>query len=367
MNHLAQLIDPDIRRAETLPGYLYTDPRYFALQRDTVFARSWHWLADTDVVKIGGDVHPLRLVEGMLEEPLLLTRDDQDHTHLLSNVCTHRGNLVVEHAANLRQLMCRYHGRKWKLDGNFSSMPEFGEAENFPTERDSLQHVPSGAWGRFHFGGLNPAYTLDELLEPVQSRMGWLPWHEFRFSESHSRDYLVKANWALYCDNYLEGFHIPFVHPALSQALDYGSYTTELYPYCNLQLGIAKGSELAFDLPTGHPDADKRVAGYYYWLFPNLMLNFYPWGLSINIVKPLSVDYTRVSFLTYVWREQLMDKGAGAGLDRVEREDEEVVECVQKGVRSRIYTRGRYSPKREQCVHHFHRLLTSFMAQGLQI
>ncbi len=87
------------------------------------------------------------------------------------------------------------------------------------------------------------------------------------------------------------------------------------------------------------------------------MLNFYPWGVSVNIVKPLAVDRTKVTFLAYVWDESRLDRGAGASLDRVEREDEQIVETVQRGVRSRIYERGRYSPAREACVHHFHRLL----------
>jgi choline monooxygenase len=79
--------------------------------------------------------------------------------------------------------------------------------------------------------------------------------------------------------------------------------------------------------------------------------------MSVNVVRPLSLDRTRVSFLAYVWDSTRLDRGAGAGLDRVEREDEAVVESVQRGVRSRLYHRGRYSPKREQGVHHFHRLL----------
>ncbi|MCA9243853.1 MAG: hypothetical protein KDA32_07875, partial [Phycisphaerales bacterium] len=103
------------------------------------------------------------------------------------------------------------------------------------------------------------------------------------------------------------------------------------------------------------------VAGYYFWLFPNLMLNFYPWGLSVNIVKPLRADRTRVSFLAYVVDESKLDSGAGAELDRVEREDEAIVEMVQRGVRSRLYDRGRYSPTREQGTHHFHRLLCEFL------
>jgi choline monooxygenase len=92
-----------------------------------------------------------------------------------------------------------------------------------------------------------------------------------------------------------------------------------------------------------------------------MMLNYYPWGLSINIIRPLAKDLTKVSFITYVSDHSKLDKGAGSGLDRVEREDEAIVEMVQRGMQSRFYSRGRYSPKREQGVHHFHSLLTKFL------
>ena len=91
------------------------------------------------------------------------------------------------------------------------------------------------------------------------------------------------------------------------------------------------------------------------------MFNVYPWGVSVNVVTPLAVDRTRVSFLPFVWDPSQREQGAGGGLDRVEREDEAIVEAVQRGVRSRLYDRGRYSPAREGGVHHFHRLLAEFM------
>jgi choline monooxygenase len=151
------------------------------------------------------------------------------------------------------------------------------------------------------------------------------------------------------------------VHSGLSETLDYGAYAVELERYSVLQLGIAKAGEPAFTLPAAHPDAKRNIAAYYYWLFPTTMFNVYPWGVSVNVVTPLAVDRTRVSFLPFVWDESLRERGAGAGLDRVEREDEAIVEAVQRGVRSRLYDRGRYSPTRETGVHHFHRLLAEFM------
>jgi choline monooxygenase len=103
------------------------------------------------------------------------------------------------------------------------------------------------------------------------------------------------------------------------------------------------------------------VAAYYFFVFPNMMFNFYPWGLSINIVQPQSIGSCKVSFLTYTWKKDKLNRGAGADLDTVEHEDEEVVEAVQQGIRSRFYTHGRYSVTREQGTHHFHRMIAEFM------
>lgn len=354
-------IDEDIRRASTLPAEVYSDGRYFQAARERIFTRSWQLVADTDAVRVPGQTHPFTLLEGLLDEPLLLTRDAKDQLHCLSNVCTHRGTLVCEHPGVEPALRCRYHGRRFGLDGRFLSMPEFGEAQGFPSEKDSLPRVQFGTWGKFVFASLDPVVPLGDLLAEMDARVSWMPLSEAVFDPTRSRDYLVRANWALYCDNYLEGFHIPYVHAALADALDYGEYRTELFPWANLQVGVASGGEDTFDLPPSSPDYGQGIAGYYFWLFPNTMLNFYPWGISVNIVRPLAPDRTKVSFLSYVWDPSRLDRGAGSGLDRVEREDEAVVESVQRGVRSRLYHRGRYSPTREQCVHHFHRLLEGFL------
>ena len=357
-------IDRDIRRAATLPGEVYGDPGAFARIRERVLARSWQFVGDTDRVRVPGQVAPVTLLEGCLDEPLVLTRDAQDRLHCLSNVCTHRGTLVCEGDGVEPALRCRYPGRRFALDGRFLSMPEFEGVEGFPSPADDLAAVPFAVWRKFLFAGLAPAFPFAELVAEMERRIAFLPIEQAVLDPSRSRDYLVRANWALYCDNYLEGFHIPYVHAGLAAALDYGAYRTELFPWSNLQVGVAAGGEEVFAFPADHPDAGQAIAGYYFWLFPTTMFNFYPWGISINVVRPVAVDRTRVSFLAYVWDPERLGRGAGGDLDRVEREDESVVESVQRGVRSRIYRRGRYSPTREQGVHHFHRLLVSCLAAG---
>jgi len=363
VTHAPFAIDADITRASTPPSWVYRDPTVFEAAREKIFAKSWQLAADLDRVKIPGQVHPFTLLEGCLDEPLLLARGRDDRLHCLSNVCTHRGNLVCEHPGIETGLRCRYHGRRFGLDGRFVSMPEFDGVAGFPSEADSLPRLPLESWGLLLFTSLRPQLSFDDWISPVRSRMAWLPLREFRFDAARSRNYLVQANWVLYCENYLEGFHIPYVHASLNDALDYGSYRTELFESSNVQIGVAKGGEDVFELPPTSPDYGQRVAGYYFWLYPNTMFNFYPWGLSINVVKPLAVDRTRVSFLCYTWRPEKLGSGAGAELDKVEREDEAIVEAVQKGLRSRLYERGRYSPAREQGTHHFHRLLAAALAE----
>jgi choline monooxygenase len=353
-------IEGEIARAWTLPGRVYHDPAVWALQQERVFARTWQWLGE-DRVRAPGHVLPFTLLEGCLDEPLVLARDDDGSLNCFSNVCTHRGALVVEGEGHVRGLRCRYHGRRYGLNGRFQSMPEFEGVEGFPSTCDDLPRLPLERWGPFLFTAVHPAFPFAEWLAPVRARTDFLHLDTLAFDPATSRDYTVDANWALYCDNYLEEFHIPYVHGAsLADKLDYGAYRTELFDWGNLQLGVARPGDDAFDLPADHPHAGERIAAFYFWLFPNLMLNFYPWGLSVNVVRPLGPDRTRISFLSYVRDASRRHAGVGADLHRVEMEDEEVVESVQRGVRSRLYDRGRYSIRREVGTHHFHRLLASF-------
>jgi len=354
-------IHKDITRSHTLPGSFYKDRKVFSDCREHLFKKSWQLIGHEADVRVPGCASPMQLLEGFIDEPLLLTRDNDDQLHCLSNICTHRGNLLVDGNCQLKNITCSYHGRKFAMDGSFLQMPETKGMKDFPTERDNLPKVPFHKWKNFLFASLTPSIDFTEWISPVEERLGWLPIEDFRFDASKSREYMVKANWALYCDNYLEGFHIPFVHKSLSQELDYGDYNYELFPYANLQLGIAKDGDSNFELPKDSPDYGKEIAAYYFWLFPNLMLNFYPWGLSVNVVKPLEPELTKVVFQTYIWDESKLGRGAGAGLDRVEREDEHIVEQVQKGVRSHFYGSGRFSPKMERGVHHFHRLINGFL------
>ena len=351
-------IAADIRRAATLPGEFYRDDQVFEALRERVFARSWQWIGhESDLA--AESAMPLVLLEGCLDIPLVLTRDQKGELRCLSNVCTHRGNLIATVPGGCKTLRCRYHGRRFQLNGKFDSMPEFEGALDFPSEADDLPQLPLESSLGFLFTSLEPAAPLHSLVAELEAHIGHLPVAEARLDPARSRDYTFNANWALYLDNFLEGFHVPFVHPGLTESLDYDSYRTELFPLASLQVGAAKGAGPLIELRSGATPSGEEVAAAYFWLYPNTMFNVYPWGISVNVVQPLAIDRTRVSFYSYVWNSALLEAGAGGALDQVELEDETVVEQVQRGIRSRLYRRGRYSPTRETAVHHFHRLLTS--------
>lgn len=354
-------IHPNIAKASTIHTDFYTHESYFEASKEAIFASSWQFVGDLDRLE-KNNVYPVTLLENYINEPLVLVKDAEDKTRCLSNVCTHRGNLMAYTPCNSSHLRCKYHGRVFDLDGKFKFMPEFQEVENFPTEKDNLKELPLYQIGKLLFTTLNFDTPTLPFFDAMLKRIGWMPLDKMEFREDLSETYFVKSNWALYCENYLEGFHIPFVHSGLNAVIDYSNYSTEVFEYANLQLGIGKKADTCFEIPADSEDFGKNVEAYYFWVFPNMMFNFYPWGLSFNLVEPLDISNTKVSFLVYVWDETKLEKGAGSGLNQVELEDEEVVENVQRGVRSRFYNQGRYSPTREQGPHHFHSLIHKFIA-----
>ncbi len=333
-------IDPDIRKAKTLDSKFYIDESFFELSKSKIFSKSWQFI-DTSDDKF--DLRPSVILPAFLDEPVFISKSE-GVVKCLSNVCTHRGKILVEEPCKASLIRCGYHGRRFSLDGKFLSMPEFEGVEDFPCESDNLTVIPSANWGGLLFASLDPAAAFSEFVADADSMINIADFAGAKLTAT--RIYEVNAHWALYCENYLEGFHIPFVHHSLNEIVDYGSYRTETFRFSSLQTALTN---------------DETVAARYLFIFPNLMFNFYPWGISVNIVRPVSPSKTVVEFLTYVSDESKLDTGAGADLHSVEMEDEAVVESVQKGIRSRFYSRGRYSPSREQGTHHFHRMIAEFM------
>ena len=187
-------IDPDVTLAHTLPSAFYLDEAVHALTRERVFARSWQWLGDLADVALPGSLSPREMLAGHLDEPLLLARDGAGALRCLSNVCTHRGNILVAGPCRAEQIRCGYHSRRFDMAGRMTFMPEFGQAKNFPAPSDHLPKVPFGLLGTQAFASVAPAAPLDDFLGNIQSRLAWLPLSEFKHDLSRDRCFDVAAH-----------------------------------------------------------------------------------------------------------------------------------------------------------------------------
>jgi len=348
------LIDSDIRVAKTLPSKYYTDEKRFRRILKS-FKTSWQFVGLSN--QFTSQITPVDHIGTLLDEPMVRVQNGES-TQMLSNVCTHRGMILCQEQSDSKTIQCPYHGRTFNRYGTMKHMPGFEDVVDFPSEDDHLPSFDFQTWNGFEFTSLKPEVDLEDVLRPMQERIGWF-FSDLNYDSERDRNWDIHANWMLYVDNYLEGFHIPYVHPELNEALDKEEYTTECFEHGVLQIGMANENDVCFKPPESSIDSGKRIAAYYWWFYPNLMINVYPWGVSVNVVVPNETDSTTVLFRSYVKDPELLKQGAGAELDKVELQDQFVVENCMKGLRSSSYKRGRYSAKHERGVHHFHRMISN--------
>jgi choline monooxygenase len=327
---------------------------------ERVFARGWHHALDAHELPRPGAVLPQRFVPGALDEPLVWTREPSGALHVLSNVCTHRANLVARVPGPAATLTCEYHGRSFDLCGRARASPGFGPGSGFPRPSDDLRAAQHALLGPLAFASLAPQHSFEALTAELRARCASDTWANAQSAPERARTYEFDANWALYVENYLEGLHVPFVHAGLARAIESQGYRVELGARSVLQRALARSGEACFEPPPGHPDHGQRVAAWYWWLYPATMLNVYPWGISLNAVHPLGPARTRVHFRSYVLDERWLERGAGAQLDEVELEDEAIVERVQRGLQSRLARPAQdaaLAPGHEDGIAHFRALL----------
>ncbi len=190
-------IDPDITKAETLPASFYRDPEIFENLKHRIFYKTWQWVGHENLIESTKKTYPFVLLDGFLTEPMLLTKNTFENIHCLTNVCTHRGNLIVAEPGRNKKLPCGYHGRRFALDGSFEHMPEFKETEDFPRPCDDLHQFPLQKWRPFLFAGLDPTFDFQTVIDGMNERIGFLPLEDFKLDVTRGKDYSVKAHWAL--------------------------------------------------------------------------------------------------------------------------------------------------------------------------
>jgi choline monooxygenase len=354
-------VDPDLARAWTLPAGLYFDPEVFREEKEKIFARTWQVAGHISQVAKPGDYFTTEVAG----EPLLFVRDNAGEVRGFYNVCRHRAGPPAEGCGSRKVFRCAYHGWTYNLEGQLLNAPEFEGVDGFRPEDFQLEPVRSEPWAGLIFVNLDPAAAS------VRSSLGELLQQAERFSLEkmqlvERRTYDMKCNWKTYVDNYLEGYHLPSVHPALNRELDYGAYIVEPFARHIRQRSPIRGAQPGDSTPRRYQEPGDLSAEYF-WIFPNWMLNCYPDNVSLNIVLPLEAERTMAIFEWYLPPDAAGSRAASESVrfsDEIQIEDGVICEAVQRNLRSRSYERGRFSVKQEKGVHAFHRMYAGAMQQG---
>ncbi len=360
-----QRFDPNIpiERAWSPPKSWYTEQAFLDLERDAVFSRTWQPIARADQLS-----EPGRFVTGcVLGMPWCATRDLNGELRAFHNVCLHRGREVVIGTGKADKLVCGYHGWTYDVDGRLRKAPRMAGVEDFDREVMSLKPMRIEQWGPWIFvNGDMDAQPLAERLAPLGALLDRGGWEKLKYVQP--REWVIECNWKVYCDNYLDGgYHIPHMHPSLDAQLDMDSYRTELFDEFNIQT-----SSPAKEQTRGTAvDVEARIGqgAIYAWIYPNLMINRYGPCLDSNYVVPLGPNRCKVVYEFYFLEPEVPGAsafiaGSVAQSDITQKEDIEICESVQVGLRSPAYDRGRYAPRVETGEHHFHRLLAGSLRRA---
>jgi choline monooxygenase len=352
-----------LAEASTIPAPWYVDQRIAELERLTVFSNTWQVVGRVEQVRLPGQF----VTATVAGEPIVAVRGADGQLRAFYNVCRHHAaKVVTEPCGSASILHCPYHGWNYGLDGSLKGMPEFDGVKNFERRDNGLVPVKVDTWEAFVF------VNLDTQAEPLNNFLGGLvrrcePLGLSRLHYFDSRAYDIACNWKVFVDNYLDGgYHVPHLHKGLSSVLDYKQYTIENEDrYCLQSSPMVSSSE---DAATGATRKGDRA--WYFWQYPNLMINCYEGYMDTNLVIPLDVDHCRVVFDFYFAdisdaRREYNTQSIAVG-DRVQSEDLGICEDVQRGLKSRAYGAGRLSVRREAGEQLFHRLLAADLKKGLR-
>jgi choline monooxygenase len=351
-----------LSEASTIPAPWYVDVRIAELENETVFRKSWQLLGRADQA-----TKPGQFVSATVAgEPIVAVRGIDGELRVFYNVCRHHAAKVVTEPCGTASLLhCPYHGWNYGLDGSLKGMPEFEGVKNFERRDNGLVPVKAGVWEAFVFVNLDPeAEPLKDFLGGLVQRCEPLGLSKLHFFDRKIYD--IACNWKVFVDNYLDGgYHVPHLHKALNSVLDYKQYTIETQErYCLQSSPMVSSDE---DAATGATRKGDRA--WYFWQYPNFMINCYEGYMDTNLVIPVDVDHCRVIFDFYFSdvsesRREYNQQSIAVG-DRVQDEDLGICEDVQRGLKSRAYGAGRLSVRREAGEQLFHRLLAADLKSGL--
>ena len=346
-----------LAEAYTIPAAWYTDQRVADLELKNVFSRNWQAVGRLSQLEKPGQY----VTATVADEPIVVVRGRDGKLRAFYNVCRHHAMTVMnEPCGHAEHMRCPYHGWTYNLEGELRGMTEFDGVKNFERADNGLVPVLVETWEKFVFVNLDPqAAPLRDFLGKLVGLAKPLGFGDLKFVER--RSYIQNCNWKVYVDNFLDGgYHVPHMHKGLNSVLDYTNYTIENVDRCCVQ-----SSPVAVDTKSEASAANTRKGdrAYYFWQYPNFMLNWYEGYLDTNLVLPMGPDRCEVIFDFYFGNVSADTmpyiRESMSVSELVQQEDIVICDGVQRGLSSQAYQAGRLSVRREAGEHLFHRLLAA--------
>jgi choline monooxygenase len=344
-----------------LPPESFSDPEALKRELDTLFRAHWLFVPQRPAGELRDDHRSLadlvarkgsRAPFSLLDRPLFLQRDWKGRLHCFPNVCTHAWHTLVQGPDRQRTLLCPQHGRQFDCEGRYLNQPGFEKLQ--PRPCDHLADFPAEAWGPFIFTCLGiPAAPFSRVFGPMIESLKFLPIDKLTRRPVSGEIRQVPGNWKLHAWNYMDSLHLPHIHKkpgGLADLVELSTYRTELHDYSALQSARARNPEHAFS---------KRNPAFALWwfVFPNLAINVYPWGISVNVFSPIPGDPTHTLFLWYhyVLDERKYERREEIwALSHTDLEDVDAMSQVARGIASGFAPPGRFAPGVEDGPRWFH-------------
>ena len=332
--------------APTLSAGWYTDGHIYACEQREIFGRDWILIGYGHQVLNPGDY----VAEDIAGQPVVVWRSPQGDLRAFINVCPHRaGPIMWDGAGCQANLVCRYHGWAFNPDGSLRNARDFGAEVPAST---GLTPVRVEVWRRMVFVTLHDETPpLTEWLGNFPSVCKAYPLEDYEFHSQSVRP--MQTNWKAYADNFLEGYHVPTLHPGLAREVTGTSYRVHLHGDRRWNVHLA-------DQRVNEPLA----IGVWAWLWPNFSINVFPGGFAVERWLPRGVDRTDLIF------EYFFDPSA-PGVDEIVKASEEVAdedalvsEVVHRNLCSGRYTSGWLSPRHENGLVAFHELIREVVTSG---
>ena len=349
-------LNPNLDQAHFINKQFYLDSNIFESSKKKIFAKNPLYLTHHSTFDLSSKFHPVSILPNFLDENFILYFENKSLSRILSNVCTHRAHLILDKPCHHNYLQCPYYGRKFNSEGYIENATGFELHKEYHQINEKLPVFDFFNWNGFHFL-ISYKIVIRDILGEFSDELNWYPFEELVPEPNFIKEFELDAHWALYVENYLEGFHIPFIHKGLAKEIRINDYKVELLPRAIIQTAIGNADVNTFYNFQNVPNEYNNLAAIYLWIYPNIMINFYPWGVSLNLIIPQTKEKTIIHYESYIFNSLDKKTGAGGDLGIVEMEDQHAILKVQQGLKSNSYSPGKISPVHELGVHHFQQLI----------